>query len=463
MNAHQIFRLRNPVLLMALAAVFPVLSYAASAANVDFAVGNVTAVNAVGVQRPLSKGAEIGNGDTIRTGDGGRVQVRFSDGAMVSLQPETDFRVDDYQYSGKTDGQEKGFFSLLKGGLRTITGLVGRSNRDNYKVTTSVATIGIRGTEYTGAFNSATGELVVNTGEGLVEVCNGAGCMMLAPGQSGTVTGPNSSPRRTDSRPQLSPAQPGTGSQQTFSSGENRGSDGKPAVLSASGSLVSGINYAAAFAAPTLSPVVYSPGVAIFDSASELLLFTDGSHSFVNVTSAGSFSVDGVIGWGRWSSGISVGGPTGSLTNLHYVTGIPAPVADLTALGGLSATYSLIGFTLPTSADGTVGGSPSGTLKADFGSVSASLTLDLNVPIGGTTYNMTGSGFTAGAGPKFSISGTVTDASGTFATSGFFAGANASHAGLTYKFDSGNSAIGNYVSGATAFQRGAATATLLLQ
>ncbi|MBV5276984.1 FecR domain-containing protein, partial [bacterium] len=96
-----------------------------------------------------------------------------------------DFRVDDYQYSGKTDGQEKGFFSLLKGGLRTITGLVGRSNRDNYKVTTSVATIGIRGTEYTGAFNSATGELVVNTGEGLVEVCNGAGCMMLAPGQSG--------------------------------------------------------------------------------------------------------------------------------------------------------------------------------------------------------------------------------------------------------------------------------------
>jgi hypothetical protein len=452
MNAHLIFRLRNPALLMALAAVFPVLSYAASAANVDFAVGNVTAVNAVGVQRPLTKGAEISNGDTIRTGDGGRAQVRFSDGAMVSLQPETDFRVDNYQYSGQTDGQEKGFFSLLKGGLRTITGLVGRSNRDNYKVTTSVATIGIRGTEYTGALNSTTGELVVNTGEGLVEVCNGAGCMVLAPGESGTVTGPSSSPRRTDSRPQLSPTPPSTGSQQTFSSSENKGSDGKPAVLPSYVPLVSGTNYAAAFAAPTFSPVVYSPGVAIFDAASELLLYTEGSDFFVNITSAGSFSVDGVIGWGRWTSGYA-NSYCGSLADLHYVTGIPTPLSDLTALGGLEATYNLIGFTLPTAADGTVGGAPSGTLTANFFSGTASLALNLNVPIGGTTYNLNGSGNSAGAGPAFSVSSPVTCTSVAFNASGFFAGANASHAGLAYKFDSAT-AMG-WVSGATAFKRGA--------
>ena len=461
MTAHQIFRLRNPALLMALAAAFPLLSYAAPAANVDFAAGNVTAVNAAGVQRPLSKGAEIGNGDTIRTGDGGRAQMRFSDGAMVSLQPQTEFRVDNYQYSGTADGQEKGFFSLLKGGLRTITGLVGRSNRDNYKVTTSVATIGIRGTEYTGALNSTTGELVVNTGEGLVEVCNGAGCMMLAPGQSGTVTGPNSSPRRTDSRPQLSPTPPSTGSQQTFSSSENKGSDGKPAVLPASihKPLLSGNNYAAAFAAPTLYPEVYSPGIAIFDSASELMYFSKGSRSFANITSAGSFSVDGVIGWGRWSNGFQVGGPTGSLADLHYVTGIPTPATDLTALGGLSATYNLIGFTLPTSANGTVGSSPSGTLQASFSGGYATLGLDLNIPIGGSTYNLSGTGANAGPGsPTFSIS-TACGGPIDFSTKGFFTGANASHAGLTYKFDSGNSAIGCYVSGAAAFQRGATAPT----
>lgn len=73
---------------------------------------------------------------------------------MVSLQPQSEFRIDDYQYAGQTDGQEKGFFSLLKGGLRTITGWVGRTHRENYKVTTNVATIGIRGTEYSAVLDA---------------------------------------------------------------------------------------------------------------------------------------------------------------------------------------------------------------------------------------------------------------------------------------------------------------------
>ena len=149
MSTQQVFRLRNPALLVAMAAAFPVVSYAASAANVNFSTGSVVGINAAGVQRPLTRGADIGNGDTIRTGEGGRAQIRFSDGAMVSLQPQTEFRIDDYQYSGKADGKEKGFFSLLKGGLRTITGWSGRSSRESYKVSTSVATIGIRAVSYT--------------------------------------------------------------------------------------------------------------------------------------------------------------------------------------------------------------------------------------------------------------------------------------------------------------------------
>lgn len=219
MSAQPIFCLHNPALLMALAAVFPGFSYAAGEARVDFSVGNVTAVNLAGVQRPLIKGAEIGNGDTVRTGDGGRAQVRFSDGAMVSLQPETEFRIDNYQFSGKADGQEKGFFSLLKGGLRTITGWVGRTNRDNYKVSTVVATIGIRGTEFTAGLNPAGEELLVHTGEGLIEVCNAAGCLLLASGETGVIGGQNVQPRRTENRPQLPPSQPTNTATPVFSSG----------------------------------------------------------------------------------------------------------------------------------------------------------------------------------------------------------------------------------------------------
>jgi hypothetical protein len=208
MPIHTIFRVRNHALLMALSAAYPSMSYAVGSAQIDFAAGPVTAVSATGTQRPLTKGAEVSNGDTIRTGDGGRAQVKFSDGAMISLQPATEFRIDNYQFSNKADGQEKGFFSLLKGGMRTITGLIGRSNRDNYKVTTSVATIGIRGTEYTAGLNSSGDNLLVHTGEGLIEVCNSAGCTLLGAGESGAVTGPNVKPKRTESRPQLPPAQP---------------------------------------------------------------------------------------------------------------------------------------------------------------------------------------------------------------------------------------------------------------
>ena len=222
MSAHQIFRLRNPALLIALAAAFPVIAYAAEGAgSVDFASGAVTAVNVSGVQRPLTRGAEIGNGDTVRTGEGSRAQVRFSDGALVSLQAKTEFRIDDFHYSGKADGQEKGFFSLLKGGLRTITGLVGRSNRGNYKVTTGVATIGIRGTEYMAVLDDAGKDLTVHTGEGLVEVCNDAGCILLAAGETGVVGGKSAQPRRTQVQFQVPSGQTDGIALATFTTGDN--------------------------------------------------------------------------------------------------------------------------------------------------------------------------------------------------------------------------------------------------
>ena len=107
----------------------------------DFAIGDVAAVNKAGQSRPVAKGAEIEEGETINT-NSGRTQLRFSDGAFVSLQPQSAFRIDQYRYDGKQDGSEKTFLSLLKGGLRTVTGLVGRSNKKNYQVSTTVATIG---------------------------------------------------------------------------------------------------------------------------------------------------------------------------------------------------------------------------------------------------------------------------------------------------------------------------------
>jgi len=191
----------SAILMAALAAAFPLTGHAAGAARVDFATGDVKALAADGRSRPLARGAEIANGETVDTGSG-RAQVRFSDGAQVSLAPQTQFRIDDYRFEGKTDGSEKGFFSLLKGAMRTITGAVGRSNRENYRVTTTVATIGIRGTEFSITYGNS---INVTTGEGSNEVCNAAGCLILNSGETAYVADANTQPVMTDKKTEIPP------------------------------------------------------------------------------------------------------------------------------------------------------------------------------------------------------------------------------------------------------------------
>lgn len=168
--------------------------FAQSVASVVFASGAAVIVGKDGQSRPVSRGGELGAGETVDTVDG-RVQLRFVDGASMSLQPATRFRVEDFRFiakDGKASVDDRGIFSLIKGGFRTITGLIGKEKRDQYRVDTVVATIGIRGTDYSAQLGE-TG-LSLSTFGGLVEVCSGAGCVQVGPGETAVVTERNSRP-----------------------------------------------------------------------------------------------------------------------------------------------------------------------------------------------------------------------------------------------------------------------------
>lgn len=110
-----------------------------------------------GQELKLFMGAPIESGDVIRVGDKSSIQIRFSDESVVSLQARSTFRIDDYRYN-KNPQEDKSAFSIVKGGMRTITGLIGKSNPKNYSVGGSVATIGIRGTHFTVVACSEVGE-----------------------------------------------------------------------------------------------------------------------------------------------------------------------------------------------------------------------------------------------------------------------------------------------------------------
>src|SRR5712671_646266 len=96
----------------------------------------------------LSGGAAIESGDQIHTGADGKALIVFTDSGLIWIRSNSDFVVDEYSYANGQGGRESAFFSLLKGGARSVTGLIGRRNRMSYRLRVSVATIGIRGTDF---------------------------------------------------------------------------------------------------------------------------------------------------------------------------------------------------------------------------------------------------------------------------------------------------------------------------
>lgn len=117
------------------------------AAKVIYSFGDVKAVGKSG-SRGLAKGDLVFSGETVAT-TRGRAQIKFTDGGFASLQPNTDYQIDDYNFEGKADGNERSFLNLLKGSVRLVTGVIGKANRRNFRIKTAVATIGIRGTQGT--------------------------------------------------------------------------------------------------------------------------------------------------------------------------------------------------------------------------------------------------------------------------------------------------------------------------
>ena len=118
-----------------------------SIGRVIIKMGELNAINR-GSVRKLARNSSVLKGDTLKTSNNSHTQIRLKDGALISLRPNTEFRIADFRYNGSEDGTERGLFELIKGGFRTITGAIGHRNKQNYRVNTTVATIGIRGTHY---------------------------------------------------------------------------------------------------------------------------------------------------------------------------------------------------------------------------------------------------------------------------------------------------------------------------
>jgi hypothetical protein len=161
------------------------------------AVGEVSAQGADGVSRALKRRSEIFEGDTLSVEQGARTQLRFSDGSLLSLPESSQFRVDEYRFNADEPDGERAIYTLLKGGMRTLTGAIGKKDPQSYRVNTPVATIGIRGTAYHAYLQRLpSGEFRLFGGvkHGLIVVENAGGASQFSSQQNFRVTGPAERP-----------------------------------------------------------------------------------------------------------------------------------------------------------------------------------------------------------------------------------------------------------------------------
>ena len=115
-------------------------------------VGSVVHVQGIAsAQKPgeaarfIQKGDPLNQGDVVTTAGRGYAVIELKDGSKMTLRPDTAFAVTEYREGTSDDGM---LMSLLKGGMRAVTGALGKRNPQGVRVNAGTATIGIRGTSF---------------------------------------------------------------------------------------------------------------------------------------------------------------------------------------------------------------------------------------------------------------------------------------------------------------------------
>jgi hypothetical protein len=181
--------------------VCPVLLAETVVGKVTHLSGPLFAKKADGTTRVLSVNSTVEQGDTLVTEKKTYARIKFTDNGEVSLRPGSQFRVSQYNFDQAKPTEDKAVYNLIKGGMRSITGAIGkRGDQDSYKLMTDTAVAGVRGTTYEckiceGNCGSLPNGLYLFVLEGTVRVTNNAGVQDVGAGQYVYVQTMNSAPR----------------------------------------------------------------------------------------------------------------------------------------------------------------------------------------------------------------------------------------------------------------------------
>ena len=222
----------------------------ASVGKVIYGYGSNYALDIDGNRRNMEKGSAVEEGDTLVTG-AGRMQVRLIDGGLISVYPNSEYKIERFKFGStansiaasvvvsgvernteanteintkdradaslielKESKTDRGFFNLLKGAARQVTGVLGRKHNGNFKFKTTIATVGIRGTGFFARIcqadcfdekgNPLQDGMYVKNNVGVITMENNAGDIALAQGQAAFAASSEDAPVQTDESPAAS-------------------------------------------------------------------------------------------------------------------------------------------------------------------------------------------------------------------------------------------------------------------
>ena len=165
--------------------------------------GAVVARRPDGISRILSVKSAVNEGDLLVSAENSYVRVKFTDGTEVVMRPNSQLKIEAYGYDERAPERDNFLLSLVKGGMRAVTGLLSRRNPSKMAVAAPNATIGIRGTHFGALFcaNDCAGiptptgappanGLHVDVADGRIVVTTQVGSTEFSVGQFGFVSAP---------------------------------------------------------------------------------------------------------------------------------------------------------------------------------------------------------------------------------------------------------------------------------
>jgi hypothetical protein len=123
---------------------------------------------------PAAVGTAVNEGEPLQTGAKGHLYIKTVDNGFFVLRPASSGRIVSYQIDTEQPDNTRIKLELTEGVARHISGDAVKQARQNFRLNTPVAAIGVRGTDFTVFTTNDTSRVVVLSGGVVVSPFSGA-------------------------------------------------------------------------------------------------------------------------------------------------------------------------------------------------------------------------------------------------------------------------------------------------